>query len=72
LTVEMEASAVFAVGQIIGVETAAVFVISDLLKEKAWKSSTMSPSVISKLVRAFEPIKNALAERSLPPALVRH
>ena len=62
MTVEMESSAVFAVGQVRGVETSAVFVISDLLTEKAWKPSIQSPTVLSKLVRAFKPIRNVLAD----------
>jgi uridine phosphorylase len=63
MTVEMEASAVFAAGRVLGVETSAVFVISDLLTEKGWKPSIHSSSVLSKLVGAFEPIKNVLAAR---------
>jgi len=65
MTVEMESSAVFAVGQLRGVETSAVFVISDLLTEKAWKPSIQSPAVLSKLVKAFKPIRNVLAEREI-------
>jgi len=65
MTVEMEASAVFAVGQVRKVETAAVFVISDLLTEKAWKPSIQSPSVLRRLVRAFKPINSTLAQPDL-------
>jgi len=72
MTVEMEASAVFAVGQVLGVETSAVFVISDLLTEKGWKPSIHSSSVLSKLVAMFEPTKNVLRNRPLSSALVGH
>ncbi|HXQ92965.1 MAG TPA: nucleoside phosphorylase, partial [Nitrososphaerales archaeon] len=65
MTVEMEASAVFAVGQVLGVETSAVFVISDLLTEKGWKPSMHSSSVLSKLVAVFEPTKNILKSTTI-------
>jgi len=63
MTVEMEASAVFAVGKIREVETAAVFVVSDLLTEKGWKPSIQSSSVLARLVDAFKPVRNVLANR---------
>jgi len=60
LTVEMEAAAIFAVGQVKGVETAAVFAVSDLLTEKSWESSIRSPLVVTNLVRAFKCVKDTL------------
>lgn len=67
MTVEMEASALFAVGQLRGIETSAVFVVSDLLTEKGWEPSVQSPFVLDQLVRAFAPVKDVLATR---PALI--
>ncbi|MFI5421059.1 MAG: nucleoside phosphorylase [Nitrososphaerales archaeon] len=61
MTVEMEASAVFAVGQIRGVETSAVFVISDLLTENGWKPSIHSATVLAKLVIVFQSVRKVLA-----------
>jgi uridine phosphorylase len=60
MTVEMEASAVFSVGQIRGVETSAVFVISDLLTENGWKPSIHSPAVLAKLIKAFQSVRRVL------------
>lgn len=62
LTVEMEASAVFAVGKVRQLETAAVFVVSDLLTEKAWKPHMQSPRVLQQLVNAFVPVKQVIAK----------
>jgi uridine phosphorylase len=64
MTVEMEASAVFAVGHVRGVETSAVFIVSDLLTESGWKPSIQSPAVIARLLKAFRPVKKVLASRS--------
>jgi uridine phosphorylase len=61
MTVEMEASAVFAIGRLRGIETAAVFAVSDLLSEKGWKPSIQSPFVLRRLVRAFSFVKDVLA-----------
>jgi uridine phosphorylase len=61
LTVEMEASALFAVGQLRGLETAAVFVVSDVLSEKKWKPAFHSKEVLNNLLRAFGSIKHVLA-----------
>jgi uridine phosphorylase len=62
LTVEMEASALFAVGKVRGLETSAVFVISDILSEKAWKPAFRQDVVMANLLRAFKSIKNVLAK----------
>jgi uridine phosphorylase len=61
LTVEMEASAVFAVCWVKGLEAAAVFVVSDLLTEKGWKPSIQSPQVLDQLAGAFASVKSVLA-----------
>jgi uridine phosphorylase len=60
LTVEMEASALFAVGQIKEVETSAVFVISDILSEERWKPQFRSKIVLDNLLKAFTSIKETL------------
>lgn len=60
LTVEMEASALFAVGQIRGIETAAVFVICDILSEVKWKAKFRSKIVLDNLLKAFDSVKEVL------------
>lgn len=60
LTVEMEASALFAVGGVRGVETAAVFVVSDILSEERWKPQFRSEIVLNNLLKAFDCIKETL------------
>jgi uridine phosphorylase len=61
LTVEMEASALFAVGQLRQTQTAAVFVISDLLSKKKWIPRFGSQIVMDNLLKAFECAKDTLA-----------
>jgi uridine phosphorylase len=63
LTVEMEASALFAVGKVKAIETAAVFVISDVLTEKNWKPAFRSEIVLANLLKAFSSVKQVLAGR---------
>jgi len=64
LTVEMEASAVFAVGKVKNFETAAVFAISDILSEKAWRPAFRSTVVLKSLLRAFDSVRDVLAENA--------
>ncbi len=64
LTVEMEASALFAVGQLRGIDTAAVFVISDILSEEKWRPKFRSKIVLENLLKAFVSVKDVL--QSLP------
>ena len=64
LTVEMEASAVFAVGSTRNLETAAVFAVSDILSEKAWKPAFRSEVVLENLLRAFVSVKDVLAQNA--------
>lgn len=61
LTVEMEASALFAVGQVRGIETAGVFIISDILGEKSWKPAFRRKLVMTNLLKAFRSIKEVVA-----------
>jgi uridine phosphorylase len=61
LTVEMEASALFAVAKYKGVESAAVFVVSDILSERVWKPQFRSRIVMTNLVKAFISIKDVLS-----------
>jgi uridine phosphorylase len=65
LTVEMEASALFAVGKYKHAETAAVFVVSDILSEKGWKPKFRSEIVLKNLVQGFLSIKEALISQSV-------
>jgi uridine phosphorylase len=60
LTVEMEASALFAVGKVRGLETAGVFVVSDKLSERKWKPAFRKDLVLENLLKAFKSIKNVL------------
>lgn len=60
LTVEMEASALFAVGKIKNIETSAVFVVSDILSEEKWKPQFRSEIVLNNLLKAFVSIKETL------------
>jgi uridine phosphorylase len=64
MTVEMEASALFAVGKYKHIETAAVFVISDILSEKGWKPKFRSAIVLKNLVQGFLSIKETLVSQS--------
>jgi uridine phosphorylase len=61
MTVEMEASAVFAVGRVKKVETGAVFVVSDILSEKSWKPAFRSEIVLENLSKAFISVRDVLA-----------
>lgn len=60
LTVEMESSALFTVGRVRGAETAAVFVVSDILSEVKWKPRFRRRVVLDNLLRGFSEIKNIL------------
>jgi uridine phosphorylase len=60
LTVEMEASALFAVGQLREIETAAVFVVSDILSEEKWKPKFRSKIVLQNLLKTFATVKDVL------------
>jgi uridine phosphorylase len=60
LTVEMEASALFAVGQLRGIDAAAVFVISDILSEDKWKPKFRSRIVLDNLLKTFDSAKEVL------------
>ncbi len=62
LTVEMEASAVFAVGKKKNLETSALFVVSDILSEKAWKPAFRSEVVLDNLLEAFASVKDVLGQ----------
>ncbi len=61
LTVEMEASALFAVGRVRNIQTAAVFIISDILSEKSWKPAFGKARVMENLLKAFKSIKGVLS-----------
>ncbi len=60
LTVEMESSALFALGGIRNIPTAAIFVVSDILSEKRWRPRFRSEIVMQNLLKAFVSIKEAL------------
>jgi uridine phosphorylase len=50
-TVEMEASALFAVGEYRGVSVAAIFAVSDILSENGWASAYRTPEVTDHLLQ---------------------
>ncbi|MDE3077767.1 MAG: nucleoside phosphorylase [Chloroflexota bacterium] len=54
LTVEMEAAAIFAVGELRGAAVASAFVVSDLLSESSWEPSFHSPLVDDRLGALLE------------------
>jgi uridine phosphorylase len=58
LTVEMEAAALFAVGQALGVQTAAVLIVSDTLHSGRWQAS---PPNLSLLRRVWAIVVTALS-----------
>jgi len=53
-TVEMEASALFAVGAYRGVSVSAIFVISDILSEEDWNQGYHSAEKLEGLKQIFE------------------
>ncbi|NOR88935.1 MAG: phosphorylase [Anaerolineales bacterium] len=63
-TVEMEASALFAVGAYRGVCVSAVFAISDLLSEEDWKQEYHSAEKLEGLKQIFEVALEAIAEQT--------
>ena len=63
-TVEMEASALFAVGAYRGVSVSAAFVISDVLSEKDWDQGYHSDEKLESLKRIFEGAQETIATDS--------
>jgi uridine phosphorylase len=63
-TVEMEASALFAVGAYRGVSVSAAFVISDVLSEKDWDQGYHSEEKLESLKRIFEGALETIATDS--------
>ena len=63
-TVEMEASALFAVGAYRGVSVSAVFVISDILSEKDWNQGYQSEEKLEGLKKIFEVALETIATDS--------
>lgn len=61
LTVEMEASALFAVGSFRGVSVSSVFAISDILTEEGWKQGYLSTEKLDGLKQIFEAALETLA-----------
>jgi purine-nucleoside phosphorylase len=60
-TVEMEASALLAVGAYRGVSVSSVFVISDLLSEEDWNQGYHSEEKLEALKQVFEVALEAIA-----------
>jgi uridine phosphorylase len=60
LTVDMEASAVFTVGAALGVQTASVFCVSDVLHGEEWEPHFQSPNLDENLWRLFETVESVL------------
>ena len=61
LTVEMEASALFAVGTFRGVSVSSVFAISDILSEEGWDQGYHSDEKLDGLKQIFEAALDTLA-----------
>jgi purine-nucleoside phosphorylase len=63
-TVEMEVSALFAVGVYRGVDVSSIFVISDLLSEEDWNQGYHSDKKLEGLKKVFEVAVKTLAMNS--------
>ena len=63
-TVEMEASALFAVGAYRGVSVSSIFVISDILSEEDWNQGYHSEEKLESLKKTFEVALEAIAINS--------
>jgi len=63
-TVEMEVSALFAVGAYRGVSVSAIFVISDILSEEDWNQGYLSEEKLEGLKTIFEVALEAIAMNS--------
>ena len=61
-TVEMEASALFAVGAYRGVSVSSVFAISDILSEGAWNQGYHSEEKLEALKKIFEAALESIAK----------
>ena len=61
LTVEMEASALFALGKHRNIEVGAIFTISDSLADLKWKPEFHSEKVVKGLQTIFEVALNSLS-----------
>ena len=67
LTVDMEASANFTVGALLGIQTASVFCISDVLHGNEWEPHFQSPSLADTLWQLFEAVESMLlSDGSMP------
>jgi uridine phosphorylase len=67
LTVDMEASAIFTIGAALGVQTASVFCVSDVLHGEVWEPHFQSPSVVDALWRLFQSVGSLLtSDRPTP------
>lgn len=63
LTVDMEASALFAVASYLGVKAASVFCVSDVLNGPAWQPHFGTKQVDEALWKAFEVVEATLVQR---------
>ncbi len=63
-TVEMEASALFAVGAYRGVDVSSIFAISDILSEEDWNQGYHSEEKLESLKQIFEVALEAIAINS--------
>lgn len=60
LTVDMEASAIFTIGAALGVHTASVFCVSDVLHGEEWEPHFQSVDLDENLWRLFETVESVL------------
>jgi uridine phosphorylase len=65
VTVEMEASALFAVGAYRGVSVSSIFAISDLLLEEDWNQGYHSEEKLESLKQIFEVVLESIAINSI-------
>jgi uridine phosphorylase len=60
LTVDMEASAIFTIGAALGVQTASIFCVSDVLHGEEWEPHFHSPNLDENLWQLFEKVESVL------------
>ena len=67
LTVDMEASAIFTIGDALGVQTASVFCVSDVLHGEEWEAHFQSSNLDENLWRLFEIVESVLTSDGPTP-----
>ncbi|RPI99649.1 MAG: phosphorylase, partial [Deltaproteobacteria bacterium] len=65
LGVEMEMSAVFALGMVRNISIGSVLIVSDELREKGWKAGFFSPEVKSARKKVIKKLRAVIGSRGL-------